>query len=379
MNIEDLKNRAVKHKIELHKFPEIGFQEYKTSQYIINELKKIGYSIKKIAKTGVVAYREGTSSEVVAFRADIDGLKIKEETNLSYQSQLEGYMHACGHDGHCAILLGFAEYIFKMKAINKGILFIFQPAEESPGGAEVLIREGIFNIYNITAVFGLHIFPEINQGKIGLRAGAMTAQSGEFDIYVKGKGAHGAMPQKGNDALIASSQIINAYQSIISRSVNPLDSCVINIGTIKGGESRNIIPEKISLEGTIRTFSQDIYKQIKKRMISINDGISMMFDIDIEIVFRDMYPPVINNKELVDKALKTSLNKKIVEIEPMMIAEDFSYYQLKAPGVFFMLGARNENLGHIHPLHSSKFSFDDDVLVDGMQLFDDICKFMNIY
>lgn len=379
MNIEDIKDRAIKHKIELHKFPEIGFQEFKTSQYIINELTNIGYIIERIAGTGILAYKKGTSSEVIAFRADMDGLKIKEETNLKYKSQMEGYMHACGHDGHCAILLGFAEYIYNVENINKGVLFIFQPAEESPGGAEVVVGEGIFNRYNITSVFGLHIYPEINQGKIGLRAGALTAQSGEFDIYIEGKSAHGAMPQKGNDALVTSAQLINAYQSIISRSMNPLDSCVINIGTIKGGEARNIIPEKILLEGTIRTFSQEVYKEIKKKMLTINSGLSQMFEVDIKIIFRDMYPPVINDKKLVDKILKSKLIEKIIEIEPMMIAEDFSYYQLEVPGIFFMLGARNDVLGHINPLHSSKFSFDNDVLLDGIRLFDEICKSMNVY
>lgn len=379
MNVNDLRERVVNHRVELHKIPEPGFCEYKTSSYIIDILEKVGYKIKRTAKTGVIAFKEGTEDECIAFRADIDGLNISEETKASFPSQTEGYMHACGHDGHASILLGFAEYVFNIDRLNKGILFIFQPAEESPGGAEIIVKEGIFNEYNVKAVFGLHIYPELEQGQIGFRSGAMTAQSGEFDIYIKGKSGHGAMPHKGCDALIAASQLINSYQTIISRNMNPLDSCVITIGTIKGGEVRNIIPENIIMEGTIRTFSQEVYQKIKQRMSSINAGLSEMSEVSVDIVFRDMYPPVINDRNICNMIRESSLKERYIEIDPMMIAEDFSYYQQEVPGVFMMLGSRNEGLGYINPLHNSKFDFDNEILMDGIKIYDEICKIMEIY
>lgn len=379
MNIKDLREKVIKHRIELHRFPESGFCEYKTSNYIINQLEEIGYKTKRVASTGVIAFKKGLENESVAFRADIDGLKVTEKTNISYSSQIDGFMHACGHDGHTAILLGFAEYIFKMNYLKKGILFIFQPAEENPGGAEEIVKEGIFEAYNVKAVFGLHIYPELEQGKIGLRAGAMTAQSGEFDIAIKGKSGHGAMPHKANDALVSAVQLINSYQTIVSRNINPLDSCVITIGTIKGGELRNIIPENIVLEGTIRTFSQEVYKIIKERMNTINKGLMEMFDVKVEIVFRDMYPPVINDRDIYNMFGKSSLKEHIIEIDPMMIAEDFSYYQQKVPGIFFMLGSKNVKLGFINPLHSSKFNFDNELLIDGLRIYDEISKMLKVY
>ncbi len=379
MNIKDLREKVIKHRIELHRFPESGFCEYKTSNYIINQLEEIGYKTKRVASTGVIAFKKGLENESVAFRADIDGLKVTEKTNISYSSQIDGFMHACGHDGHTAILLGFAEYIFKMNYLKKGILFIFQPAEENPGGAEEIVKEGIFETYNVKAVFGLHIYPELEQGKIGLRAGAMTAQSGEFDIAIKGKSGHGAMPHKANDALVSAVQLINSYQTIVSRNINPLDSCVITIGTIKGGELRNIIPENIVLEGTIRTFSQEVYKIIKERMNTINKGLMEMFDVKVEIVFRDMYPPVINDRDIYNMFGKSSLKEHIIEIDPMMIAEDFSYYQQKVPGIFFMLGSKNVKLGFINPLHSSKFNFDNELLIDGLRIYDEISKMLKVY
>ncbi|WP_434796854.1 M20 metallopeptidase family protein [Terrisporobacter vanillatitrophus] len=379
MKINDIRENVFNHRIELHKIPELGFCEYKTSEYISTQLQKIGYKTKNIAKTGVIAYKEGIENECIAFRADIDGLSITEETDLSYSSQIDGHMHACGHDGHASILLGFAEYVSKINTLKKGILFIFQPAEEGPGGAEVIVNEGIFKDYNVKNVFGLHIYPEIEQGKIGVRPGAMTAQTGEFDIYIKAKCGHGAIPHKANDALIVVAQLINSYQSIISRNIDPIEGSVLTIGTINGGERRNIIAENISLEGTIRAFSQEVYEKIKERMVTINNGLMEMFGVKIDIVFRDMYPPVINDKELLDKIRNSSLKENLIEIDPMMIAEDFSYYQIEVPGLFFMLGSRNEELKYTNPLHSSKFNFDIEVLMNGVKMYDEICKTLSIY
>lgn len=379
MEISDLKEKIIQHRIELHKIPELGFCEFKTSEYISKQLNQIGYKIKKAAKTGVIAYKEGIEKESIAFRADIDGLSIKEESNVLYKSEIDGHMHACGHDGHTAILLGFAEYVYNLDKLKKGILFIFQPAEEGPGGAELIIKENVFKEYSVKNIFGLHIYPEIEEGKIGVKSGAMTAQTGEFDIYIKAKSGHGAIPHKAKDGLIVAANLINSYQSIMSRNINPIDSAVLTIGTINGGERRNIIAENISLEGTIRAFKKEVYEKIKGRMMTINKGLMEMFEVQIDIIFRDMYPSVINDSDLFNKIKDFPLKDSLIEIEPMMIAEDFSYYQAEIPGIFFMLGSENESLGYTSPLHNSRFNFNTEVLIVGVKIYDAICKTLNVY
>lgn len=379
MQISDLKEKIIQHRVELHKIPELGFCEFKTSEYISNQLKQIGYEVKNVAKTGVIAFKEGTVKESIAFRSDIDGLSIKEDTDLSFKSEIEGYMHACGHDGHMAILLGFAEYVYNLEQLNKGILFIFQPAEEGPGGAELIIKENVLKEYNVKNIFGLHVYPEIEEGKIGTKSGVMTAQVGEFDIYIKAKSGHCAIPHKAKDGLIVAAQLINSYQSIVSRNINPIEGAVLSIGTIKGGERRNIIAENVTLEGTIRVFNQEVYEKIKERILTINKGLMEMFEVKIDTVFRDMYPCIINDNDLYSKVKESSLKDDLIELEPMMISEDFSYYQLEVPGIFFMLGSRNEKLGYTNALHNSRFNFDTEVLMNGIKMYDTICKTLNIY
>lgn len=379
LDIKKFKNVVSKYRNDLHQIPEVGFFEFRTSDYLREKLISFGYEVKSTAKTGLIAYIKGREESSIAFRADMDGLKITEETNIEFPSKVTGQMHACGHDGHMAILLGFAEYVSKIKELQKGILFIFQPAEEGPGGAEVIINEGILNKYNVENIFGLHIYPEIEEGTIGIKSDVMTAQTGEFDIYIKGKSGHGAIPHKANDTLIVVAQLINSYQSIISRNINPIEGAVLTIGTINGGEKRNIIAENIRLEGTIRAFNMDVYNKIKERMKAINHGLMEMFDVKIDIIFRDMYPSITNDKNLLTIVKTSKLKEKLIEIEPMMIAEDFSYYQKQVPGLFFMLGSKNKEKGYINPLHSSKFNFDEEVLMNGIEIYDEICKVLKVY
>ncbi len=379
MEIRDLKEKVVQHRMELHKIPELGLCEFKTSEYISKQLEKIGYKVRKVINTGIIAYKEGIEKESIAFRSDIDGLNIKEETNLEFKSEVEGYMHACGHDGHMAILLGFAEYVYNLKKLNKGILFIFQPAEEGPGGAELIVKENVLKDYNVKNVFGLHIYPEIEQGKVGVKSGVMTAHVAEFDVFIKAKSGHGAIPHKAKDGLVVAAQLINAYQTIISRNINPIEGSVLTIGSIRGGERRNIIAEKVVLEGTIRTFNKEVFEKIKERILTINKGLMEMFEVEIEANISEMYPSIINDKDLYCKIMESPLKDDLIEIEPMMISEDFSYYQLEVPGIFFMLGSRNEKLGYTNPLHSSHFNFDSEVLMNGIKMYDTLCKTLNVY
>lgn len=375
----DFKQVVQTHRQYLHQIPELGFCEFQTSAYLKEQLKKLGYEVYSTAKTGILAYRKGVSEECIAFRSDMDGLSITEETNVDFASTIEGQMHACGHDGHMSILLGFATYVSTLSSLKKSLLFIFQPAEEGPGGAEVIVKEGVLKKFNVKSIFGLHIYPEIEEGKFGLRPGAMTAQTGELDLMIEGVGGHGAMPHKSNDALIVAAQLINSYQSIISRNLNPIEAGVLTIGTINGGERRNIIAQKVELTGTIRAFSEDIYEMIKKRMNEINHGLELMFNVKVSTQLTDMYPSIMNDPSLFDLISQSKLGEHLIEIDPMMIAEDFSYYQKEVPGLFFMLGSRNEALGYTYPLHHAKFNFSERVMVDGIKLYDEVCQLLDVY
>lgn len=374
----NLKEEVKRLRRELHKIPETGFKEDKTSKFIKEYLIDLGYSIEEVAKTGVIAVKKGRSGRSIAFRSDMDALMVEEKTGIEFISTHQGKMHACGHDGHMAILLGFANYLSKIDNLEDNIVLIFQPAEEGPGGAKVIVKEGILEKYNIEAIFGLHIFPSVEQGKIGICSGPFMAQSGEFDIKINAKSSHGAMPQLGIDGIYIASQIIQAYQSIISRNIEPIEGAVITIGKIHGGEARNIIAGRVELEGTIRAFNTNVYNTIKARMEKLNEGISTMYSVDIDMEVRDFYPPVINDNNLYN-LVREVLSDEVIDIKPVMLAEDFSYYQEVIPGFFMMLGARNYLEGFIHPLHSCYFNFDEAILMQGIEAYIKICKSYNIF
>jgi hippurate hydrolase/N-acetyldiaminopimelate deacetylase len=364
---------------KLHQIPEIGLKEYETSNFIRKILIEYGFRIESVAGTGIIAYKKGQSDKkAIAFRADMDGLKVKEETGVEYSSRNENMMHACGHDGHMAILLGFAKYLSNMDSLKRDVVLIFQPAEEGPGGAEIIVNEGIFEKYNIEFIFGLHILPDLEEGQIGCRPGPMMAQTGEFDIIIRGKSGHGAMPHTAVDTIYVASQLITSYQSIISRNIEPIEGAVLTIGKIEGGNAKNIIADKVKIEGTIRAFNISVYNLIKDRMVEISKGLEKMYNVNIEVDFNDMYPPVINDKRLY-KLFAEILSNSLVEIKPMMIAEDFSYYQSKVPGLFFMLGSRNEELGYINPLHSSRFNFNEEILVKGLEVYIKLCRELRVF
>jgi len=363
---------------DLHQIPELAFDLYKTHAYVKDALVKMGYVTETVAKTGIIAQKKGRIEESIAFRSDMDALPVSEMTEMKLSSKHPGKMHACGHDGHMSMLLGFARIIAQMELKNESIVFIFQPAEEGPGGAKIIIEEGIFEKYHITKIFGIHLYPELQEGLYGLVNGPMMAQNGEFNLTLKGKSAHGAQPHMGNDAVLAAAQLINQYHTIVSRSLDPLDTAVITVGTIQAGEARNIIAKEAYLTGTIRSFNNDVYHQIKKRMRDIDAGISKSFDVEIDNLIMDYYPPVINEQSLFFM-LKDSLDeKRYKQIKPMMFAEDFAFYQQKVPGMFVMLGTRNEEKGYVHPLHSCYFNFDEKVLIKGVELYLHIVKMLHV-
>jgi len=366
----EYKNEVVEMRRDLHKIPEIGFETKKTADYLKEKLLNYGFEIKEVLKNGLIAYKKGSSlKKAVAFRADMDGLNLSEKTGVDFSSINPGKMHGCGHDGHMTILLNFARYLSEFSELKRDVVLIFQPAEESPGGAEPLVKSGIFTEYNIAAIFGLHIYPGLEEGKIGIKSGPLTAQSGEVDIDIIGEGSHGAQPHDGKDALFIASQLLSNYQGIISRNFDPLKSGVVTFGKMESGSVRNVLAAKARLEGTIRAFTEDKYELIKKRLEMINEGMEKAHDVEIEMEIRDFYPPVNNNQNLYEMIDKILDDDEKVNMEALMIAEDFSYYQKDGPGFFFMLGSRNEKKGYTYPLHNEKFNFSEAILFKGISLY----------
>lgn len=360
------------HRQNLHQIPECGLACELTASYIEKQLHLFGYSTKRYAQTGVVAFKQGDADLAIAFRSDIDALPILEKTEHHFSSKLEGKMHACGHDGHMSMLLRLA-YELKDTHLKKSILFIFQPAEEGPGGAKLMIDEGLFNDYKVEALFGLHLYPDLELGKIGLVNGPMMASSDEIIIDIEGKSSHAAAPQDGMDAIYASTHLIQSYQSIVSRSLNPLDTCVITIGTIQGGEVQNILAGHVQCTGTVRAFSEDVFEIAEKRIKEINQGIEIMFNVKVSAKIKRTYPPVINPIELYDQVKSCLDQKDYIHIKPMMFAEDFSFYQKVVPAFFAMVGINGLDKG-TYPLHHPLFDFDEEALITGVNYFQKIIE-----
>lgn len=375
--ISELKNEITEIRRTIHRNPEAGLKEFVTSGYI--EKKLLEYGIDEIhhsALTGIIGVLKGTKGEkVTAFRADMDGLPVNEETGVCYASAAEGYMHACGHDGHVAALLGFAKYAIQNRnRIRDDLIFIFQPAEEGPGGAEIMVKEGILKKFKIDRIIGMHIFPEYQQGKIAAKKGAMMARNGEITITVKGKSAHGAMPQEGSDAIVAAASLILALQTIISRNIDPMQNAVLTLGKVSGGKAKNIIAEEAVIEGTIRAFDDDVYNCLANRITEVAEGTEKTFNCNVIVDFNHMYRIVNNDEKLVNALEKAAGGENFVESRAFMISEDFSFFQQEIPGLFFFMGSYNESLGFTNPLHSSKFNFDEEILVKAVQIYWNLLK-----
>ena len=368
MSVKGLTDTVVRHRRTLHQIPELEFDLYKTHAYVKDVLTSLGYELEVMAKTGIVAVKRGATSDFVAFRSDMDALPVTEQTNVSFASTHPGAMHACGHDGHMSMLLGFAEYLSD-KTLHQSVLLIFQPAEEGPGGAKVMMEEGLFTKYSIKRIYGFHVYPELDEGVVGLVDGPMMPQNAEFDVVVRGRSAHGAQPHKGIDAIVAAAALVQAYQTIVSRSTHSHQSAVVTIGTIQGGEARNIIAGDVSLSGTIRAFDPATYELIKERMRSIVQGLETMYGVVIENDIVDYYPPVINDSDLVREVTSLFSDGERQMIEPMMFSEDFAFYQQVVPGCFMMLGTKNEAKQFTAPLHNNKFNFTDEVLLQGVEAY----------
>jgi len=369
-----------------HQHPELSFEEFDTSDYIAAQLTDMGYQIKRnIGGTGVMAILEtGKSGPTIAFRADMDALPILEETGLPFESQKAGLMHACGHDGHMAILLGTALLISKIKEKLCGnIKFIFQPGEEANGGAKCVINDGALKRPDVESIFGLHLLPDLPVGTIGIKTGHLSATDDEFIIHIKGRGAHSSEPQVGVNAIVISSQIVNALMSILSCNVGPFDVATFSICQIAGGEANNIIPDSVEMKGMIRCIEKANKETIRNRMKLIIENTAAAFGGTAEIEFIPGFPSVNNDPALTktticaaEKALPSKDSIFLLE-RPHMGSEDFAYYQEEIPGVMFILGCGSPNY-ESGSLHSSILNIDEDSFNYGIKIFAniaaDICR-----
>lgn len=344
---------------ELHQIPEIGFKEFKTQQYLLNYITNLAQERMEIEtwRTGIFVKVKGRNPrKTIGYRADIDGLPIKEETGLPFASKHEEYMHACGHDFHMSIGLGLLTY-FTENPIDDDLLFIFQPAEEGPGGAEPMLKSETMKKWKPDMVLALHIAPEYPVGTIAVKEGLLFANTSELFIDLRGKGGHAAYPHETNDMVIAACSLVGQLQTIVSRNVNPLDSAVITVGKITGGTVQNIIAETARLEGTIRTLNPESMVKVKSRIKALVDGIQAGYECLADIDYGAMYHQVYNEERLTREFMEFTEKSNAVHLHcctEAMTGEDFGYMLKEIPGFMFWLGVSSE-----YGLHHAKLSPDE--------------------
>jgi len=354
----------------LHSHPETAFEEKGTSKFIAARLEEFGLEVHTgLAGTGVVGtLRKGQGSRAVGFRSDMDALDIEEKTGLAYSSVNVGKMHACGHDGHTAMLLGAAKYLAENGNFNGRIYFIFQPAEENEGGGRLMVEDGLFERFPVDSVFGLHSFPILPVGFFAIRTGPMMAAFDIFDITVKGKGGHAGLPNLVNDPVVAAAYLITMLQSIVSRNVNPVDSAVLSVTMINAGTMHNVIPDRVKIAGTTRHFTTEVQDLVEKRMCEIVQGTALSHGMEIELEYQRRYPAVVNNEQQTMQAIEAAASVAgkdhvLTGLPPSTGSEDFAFMLQQKPGAYMVIGAGNPSPGSMP--HQAGFDFNDDLLPIG--------------
>ena len=362
---------------DIHAHPELCFQENRTADVIAKALTDWGIPIHRgLGKTGVVGIvKNGTSSRAVGLRADIDALPMTEHNTFAHASKHQGKMHACGHDGHTAMLLAAAKHLSKHRNFDGTVYLVFQPAEEGGGGAREMIKDGIFEKFPMEAIFGAHNWPGMPVGTVGLNPGAVMASSNEFRVVIRGKGSHAALPYMGIDPIPVACQMVMAWQTIITRNRKPIDPGVISATMIHAGEATNVVPDSAEIRGTVRTFSVETLDMIERRMREVAEHTSAAFGATCEFEFTRNYPPTINHAaetEFVRRSLTSVVGaSQIVPFEPTMGAEDFSFFLQAKPGCYFMFGngdGEHRLGGHgMGPcmLHNPSYDFNDELIPVG--------------
>lgn len=359
---------------DLHRHPELGLEEHRTAARVGEVLDELRIPHRDgLAQTGVLGLLEGgDAGRVVALRADLDALPLQDgKEHAPYRSTIAGRMHACGHDVHTTVLLGAARLLVEQREHWQGLVkLIFQPAEETVGGARMLVEEGVLEDPAVEAIFGLHVDPGIPVGTFGIRYGQRNASSDDLAITVHGRSCHGAFPAAGVDAIVVAAQVVTALQTIVSRNVDARQAAVITLGTIHGGTQGNIVPARVEMVGTIRTLDPTIREQVKLRIREVAEGVAAAHGARAEVVITPSYDPVVNTDAEVDLVRDNVRamfgdDAAVIVPRPSMGVEDFGFYLTKVPGAFYALGVRDEARGIVHPVHNELFDVDEACLAAG--------------
>ncbi|MDS1142600.1 M20 aminoacylase family protein [Pusillimonas sp. SM2304] len=363
---------------DIHAHPELGFQEQRTSDLVANALTALGYTVHRdIGRTGVVGVLDGRSNasgHTIGLRADMDALPILEQGKVAHASTRAGVMHACGHDGHTAILLGAARYLAETRRFDGRVVLIFQPAEEGLGGAKAMLDDGLFDRFPCDAIYGLHNWPGLPPGVIGVNPGPMMAAADHFDIHIQGRGGHGAHAYQTNDPVVIAAQLITALQTIVSRNVPAPEAAVITVAAVNAGslQAMNVIPRDAYMTGTVRTFSPVVQAQIVQRMEEVVAGIAAAFKAHIELKYHRLFPATVNTPEHAHFVAEVATelfgaDMVVPNLVPSMGSEDFSFMLQQRPGAYFRLGQGGAESGCV--LHSAMFDFNDAVIPAGSAMF----------
>lgn len=370
----DVTRDVVELRRDIHRHPELGFEEVRTAGIVADRLNRLGYEVRtKIGGTGVVGImRSMRPGRTILLRADMDALPIQEETGLPFASTNDGKMHACGHDGHVAILLGAAQIIAQRQDELSGtIVLCFQPAEEGKGGAKEMIRDGVLEDPYVDRVYGLHLLSQAPSGVIRVRPGPVMASSDSIEITIHGKGGHGAAPHETNDPILTAAHFITAVQSIVSRRIEPVEPSVVTIGAIHGGTIHNVIPDEVTMLGTVRAFSPEVRSQMEPRLQTILRGACDINGASYELKYDWRYPVTANDPD--EAAYVRALATRVIgeersqEMRPTMGAEDFSFMLERRQGCFFFLGTQSDE-STAAPHHNARFSIDEGALETGVQM-----------
>jgi hippurate hydrolase len=366
---------------DIHAHPELCFEERRTADLIAEQLTAWGIPIHRgLGKTGVVGIvKNGTSDRAVGLRADIDALPMTERNTFGHASQHQGKMHACGHDGHTAMLLAAAKHLSTQRNFDGTVYLVFQPAEEGGGGAREMMKDGLFEQFPMEAIFGAHNWPGMQVGQFAIKSGPCFASSNEFKLTIHGKGGHAAMPHNGIDPVPVACQMVQAFQTIISRNKRPIDAGVISVTMIHGGEATNVIPDSCVMHGTVRTFTLEVLDMIEQRMKEVAEHTAAAFGTRCEFEFVRNYPPTINHPAVTEFARRVMGEvvgaENVLEFEPTMGAEDFSFFLLEKPGAYFLIGngdGSHREGGHgMGPcmLHNPSYDFNDELIPLGATLW----------
>jgi amidohydrolase len=355
-----------RHRIHAH--PETAFEEHQTAELVAGILQSFGISVDRgVARTGVIGTLQGSvpAARAIALRADMDALHVEEQSGVPYASRNQGRMHACGHDGHTAMLLGAAKHLAETRNFAGAIHFIFQPAEENEGGARLMIEEGVLAKYPVEGVYGMHNWPELPVGQFAIRPGPMMAAFDIFEIEITGRGAHAAMPHLAVDPIVAAAQVVSGLQTIASRNVHPLEGAVVSVTQIHGGDTWNVIPEKVVLRGTTRSFNPAVRDQIEPAIRRVADGACRACGAQMTLRYERRYPPTVNHAretEMAANAAAAVVGEDNVkrDLVPSMAAEDFACFLEEKPGAYIWIGNGSAESGGL--LHSPHYDFNDDIL-----------------